>query len=98
MRIYFSLLTGALSLGIERLVFLALMELPPFSKGDSDIIWALPFFGMIVLGMVICGLVAALSVRQQGPRSLVIAGLVMNALSLAIPFLLLVLSVGRIFL
>ncbi len=100
MRIFFSLLTGTLSLGIELLIFLALMELRPFGKGDSDIIWGLPFFGLIVLGIAVPGLLAALNAHKQRqiPERLVIAALIMNALSLAIPVLALLFSIGRIFL
>lgn len=99
MRIYFSLLTGMVSLGIELLVVLALMELPPFGKGASNVIWALPFFGLIVFAIAISGLAVALAVRKQpGASRWALAGLLMNVLSLAIPIVVLVLGIGRIFL
>jgi len=50
MKKYFSLLTGIVALGTEVLVFLSLMEMPPFGTGGSDIVWALPFFELVVLG------------------------------------------------
>ena len=97
MKKYFPLNTGILALGIETLVFLSLMELPPFGKGDSDIIWGLPFFGLIVLGLAIPGLLAALNTKgdPQGSRGLIVAGLITNGLSLAIPILLLFIGVVR---
>ena len=100
MRTYFPLLTGVFSLGTELLVVLALMELPPFGKGDSDMIWGLPFFGLLVLGTAIPGLLVALYVynRREAPGGLVIAGLVMNTLSLAIPILVLAAGFMRIWL
>jgi len=94
---YFPLLTGILALGIEVLVFLSLLEMPPFGKGGSDIIWGLPFFGLIILGLAIPGLTLAMSARStlQGDRRLIIIGLIMNGLSLAAPILALVFGVGR---
>jgi hypothetical protein len=98
MKTYFSLITGIIALGTEVLVFLSLMEMPLFGKGDSDIIWALPFFGMVVLGLGISGLISAVSVRRSAARDgkLVTAGLLMNGLSLAIPILVLMFGVGRL--
>ena len=100
MRKYFSFLTGLLSIGIELFVFLALMELPPFHKGDSDIIWGLPFFCIIVLGLTIPGLVTATALKKgsQGSSSIILLGLFLNGLSLAIPFLLLLFGIIRAFL
>ena len=39
MKKYFCLTTGILALGTEVLVFVSLMEMQPFRKGGSDIIW-----------------------------------------------------------
>ena len=75
------------------------MEMRPFGKGASDIIWALPFFGLVVLGLGISGLISAISIRDKnrGGR-LVIAGLLMNGLSLAVPILALIFGIGRLLL
>jgi hypothetical protein len=99
MKTYFCFITGIFALGTEVLVFLSLMEMPPFGKGGSDIIWALPFFGLVVLGLGISGFISAISVRDKnrGGR-LVIAGLLMNGLSLAVPILALIFGVGRLLL
>jgi predicted permease len=99
MKTCFCFITGIFALGTEVLVFLSLMEMPPFGKGGSDIIWALPFFGLVVLGLGISGLISAISVRDKnrGGR-LVIAGLFMNGLSLAVPILALIFGVGRLLL
>lgn len=84
--------------GTEVLVFLSLMEIRPFGKGDSDIIWALPFFGFVVFGLGVSGLI--LAVRRSGSaaqrRKLVTAGLLLNGLGLAIPILVLMLGIGRL--
>lgn len=95
---FFSLITGIIALGIEVLVSLSLMEMPPFGKGGSDIIWALPFFGFIVFALGISGLISALSVKRGARRGgkLVTAGLLMNGFSLAIPILALALGAGRL--
>jgi hypothetical protein len=87
-----------LALGTEVLVFLSLMEIRPFGKGDSDIIWALPYFGFVVFGLGFSGLISAVTVRGSAARDrkLVTAGLLMNGLSLAIPILVLILGVGRL--
>ena len=100
MKKYISLVTGLLAIGTEVFVFLSLMELPPFSKGDSDIIWGLPFFCLIVSGLAIPGLITAITLQnsRQGSGHLVGIGLILNGLSLAIPFLLLLLGVIRAFL
>jgi predicted permease len=92
------LITGIVALGTEVLVFLSLMEMPPFGQGGSDIIWALPFFGLVVLGLGISGLISAINVRRDTKRGggLVVAGLLMNGLSLAVPILVLMFGVGRL--
>ena len=97
MKTFCFLLTGVLSLGIEMAVVLSLMELPPFGKGGSDIIWGLPFFLLVVLGLAIPGLTSALGAQRnsQGDRRLIVAGLIMNGLSLAVPILVLMFAVGR---
>ena len=97
MKSYFPLVTGFLALGIEVLVFMSLMELPPFGKGGSDIIWGIPFVGLIVLGLASPGLGVAIQSRndpQCSPR-LVVAGLVANALSFAIPIFLVLFGIIR---
>jgi hypothetical protein len=100
MKKFFSLVTGFLALGIELFVFLALMEIPPFHKGDSDIIWGLPFFCLIVLGLTIPGLVTAMVLKKgpQGGDVVILLGLILNGLSLAMPFLLLLFGIIRAFL
>jgi hypothetical protein len=97
---YISFVTGVLAIGIEIFVFLALMELPPFHKGDSDILWGLPFFCILVLGLAIPGLVTALTLKEgmRGTDGFILLGLILNGLSLAIPFLLILLAVIRAFL
>jgi hypothetical protein len=97
MKKYFPLIAGILALVIETMVFLSLMELPPFGKGDSDIIWGLPFFGLIVLGLTILGLRSAMSSKRDslGGGKLATAGLVVNGLGLAIPILLLLFGIIR---
>jgi hypothetical protein len=99
MKKYFSLIAGIVALGTEVLIFLSLMEMPPFGKGGSDIIWGLPFFGLVVFGLAISGLIAAVSVRRSATRGekLITAALLMNGLSLAIPILVLTFGVGRVF-
>jgi hypothetical protein len=95
---YFSLGTGILALGIEFLVGLSLMEMPPFGKGGSDIIWALPFFALVVFALAMPGLLAALSATRKPTRAgkFAMAGLALNGVTLAIPILLLVVAVGRL--
>jgi len=95
---YFSLGSGILALGIEVFVGLSLMEMPPLDKGGSDIVWALPFFALIIFALAIPGLLAALSATRKLTRAgkFAIAGLALNGVSLAIPILLLVLAVGRL--
>ena len=99
MKKYVSFVTGFLAIGIEIFVFLALMELPPFHKGDSDILWGLPFFCIFVLGLAIPGLVMVLTLKKgRGTDGFILLGLILNGLSLAIPFLLILLAVIRAFL
>lgn len=100
MKKYFSFVMGFLGIGIELLVFLALMEIPPFHKGDSDVIWAPPFFCLIVLGLTIPGLITAIALKKDphGNNGITVLGLILNGLSLAIPFLLLLFGVIRAFL
>ena len=95
---YFSLGSGILALGIEVFVALSLLEMPPFGKGGSDIIWALPFFALIIFALAMPGLLAALSATRKRTRhdKFAMAGLVLNGLTLAIPILLLVVAVGRL--
>jgi len=95
---YFSLVTAIVALGTEVLVFLSLMEMPPFGRGSSDIIWALPFFGLIIFASGTFGFLAALSAKRSQTRAgkLATAGVLLNGLSLLIPTLVLVLAVGRL--
>lgn len=82
---------------VEVTVFLALMEKPPFGKGDSDIMWALPASCLIVVTVSTTGLLVAL-VPGTDPRpgsKPVIVGLILNGLSLAIPLVVLLLSIVR---
>jgi hypothetical protein len=74
------------------------MEMPPFGKGGSDIIWALPFFALVVFMLAMPGLLAALGATRKPTRAgkFAMAGLVLNGVSLAIPILLLVVAVGRL--
>jgi len=74
------------------------MEMPPFDKGGSDIVWALPFFALIIFALAMPGLLAALSATRKLTRAgkFAIAGLALNGVSLAIPILLLVVAVGRL--
>jgi hypothetical protein len=81
---YFSLGSGILALGIEVFVGLSLMEMPPFGKGGSDIVWALPFFALIIFALAMPGLLAALSATRKPTRTgkFAIAGLALSALAL----------------
>jgi hypothetical protein len=74
------------------------MELPPFGKGGSDILWALPFFALIVFAVAIPGLLAGLSTMRILTRAgkLAVAGLVLNGVTFSIPILLLVMAVSRL--
>ena len=91
---YFSLGTGILALGIEGFVGLSLMEMPPFGKGGSDIVWALPFFALLIFAVAMPGLLVGLSATRVGKFAR--AGVALNGASLAIPILLLVLAAGRV--
>ena len=95
---YFSLGTGILALGIEGLVGLSLMEMPLFGKGGSDIVWALPFFALLIFALAMPGLLVSLSATRKPTRvgKFARAGVALNGVSLAIPILLLVLAVGRV--
>jgi len=95
---YFSLGTGILALGIEGFVGLSLMEMPPFVKGGSDIVWALPFFALLIFALAMPGLLVGLSATRKPTRvgKFARAGVALNDASLAIPILLLVLAVGRV--
>ena len=95
---YFSLGSGILALGIEVFVGLSLMEMLPFGKGGSDIVWALPFFALIIFALAMPGLLAALSATRKATQQgkFVIAGLALNGVSLGIPILLLVVAAGRL--
>ncbi len=97
MKRYIPLVTGILALGFEIIAFLALMEIPPFGKGDSDIIWGLPCFFLIVLGFSSSGILLAMALKNDTHPSgnLAIYGLALNSLSLAIPALLLLFSILR---
>jgi hypothetical protein len=94
---YFPPVTAIVALGTEVLVFLSLMEMPPFGKGGSDVIWALPFFGLVVFALSTLGFLTALSARRSPTHAgkLAGAGVLLNGLSLLIPTLVLVLAVGR---
>ena len=74
------------------------MEMPPFGKGGSDIVWALPFFALIIFALAMPGLLAALSATRKPTRmgKFAMTGLALNEVSLAIPILLLVVAVGRL--
>ena len=74
------------------------MEMSPFGKGGSDIIWALPFFALVVFMLAMPGLLAALGATRKPTRAgkFSMAGLVLNGVSLAIPILLLVVAVRRL--
>ena len=77
---------------------MSLMEMLPFGKGGSDIIWALPFFGFLVFVLATFGFLAAISTRRTPARAgkLATTGFLLNGLSLAIALLVLVLAVGRL--
>jgi hypothetical protein len=74
------------------------MELPPFGKGGSDILWALPFFALIVSAVAIPRLLAGLGVMRILTQAgkLAMAGLVLNGVTCSIPILLLVMPVSRL--
>ena len=95
---YFSLGSGILALGIEIFVALSLMEMPPLGKGGSDIIWALPFFALLIFALAMPGLLAGLSATHKPTQAgnFAKAGLALNAVTLAAPILLLLVAVGRL--
>ena len=74
------------------------MEMPLFGKSGSDIVWALPFFALLIFAVAMPGLLAGLSAtRKPTPvGKFARAGVALNGVSLAIPILLLVLAVGRV--
>ena len=74
------------------------MEMPPFGKGGSDIILALPFLGLVVFALATLGFLTALSARRSPTHAgkLAAAGVLLNGLSLLIPTLVVVLAVGRL--
>lgn len=74
------------------------MEMSPFGKGGSDIVWALPFFALIIFALAMPGLLAALSATRKPTRTgtFATAGLALNGVSLAFPILLLVVAAGRL--
>ena len=96
---YFSLITAIVALATEVLVFMSLMEMPPFGKGGSDIVWGLPFFGFVIFALATSGFLAGLNAKRSPMRArkLATVGLWLNGLSLVIPILVLVLAVGRLF-
>ena len=65
---YFSLGSGILALGIEGFVGLSLMKMPPFGKGGSDIVWALPFFALLIFALAMPGLLVGLSATRKPTR------------------------------
>ena len=74
------------------------MDMPPFGKGGSDIVWALPFFTPLIFALAMPGLLVGLSATRKPTRvsKFARAGVALNGASLAIPILLLVLAVGRV--
>jgi hypothetical protein len=99
---YFSLSSGILALGIEVFVCLSLMEMPRFGKGGSDIVRALPFFALVIFALAVPGVLLGFNATRVSTIStpaakFAMAGLVLNGVTLAIPILLLVLAVGRLF-
>jgi len=95
---YLSVVTGLLALAIELLALLSLMELPPFGKGGSDLIWGLPFVGLVVFVLAIPGLAFSIGIRRRpgGDRRWANAGLVLNGLSLALPILAILFGLCRV--
>ena len=74
------------------------MEMPPFGKGGSDIVWALPFFALLIFAVAMPGLLVGLSATRKPTRvgKFARAGVALNGASLAIPILLLLLAVCRV--
>src|SRR2546427_936004 len=77
---------------------MSLMEMHPFGKGGSDIIWGLPFFGLIVFVLATSGFFAALSVRRRPTSAgkLATAGVLLKGLSLVISIFVFVFTVARL--
>ena len=98
MSAYLPVFSGVLALIVELFVFLSLMEWPPFGKGDSDIIWALPLFALIVLALTIPGLASALGdlANPLRARRVAVTGVIADGVSLAIPMLFVVLGIARL--
>ena len=73
------------------------MEMPPFGKGGSDVVWAMLFFALLIFAVAMRGLLVSLSATRKLTRvdKFARAGVALNGVSLAIPILLLVLAVGR---
>jgi len=94
---YLPLASGIVALGIEVTTFLSLMELPPFGKGDSDIIWGLPLIGLVVLLLAVPGLGVAINAKKnpEGDSRLALTGVITNGLALAGPLLILLLGILR---
>jgi len=95
---YLPVVTGLLALAIELFALLSLLELPPFGKGGSDLIWGLPFVGLVVLVLAIAGLASSIGIRGRpdGDRRWTNAGLMLNGLSLALPILAILFGVCRV--
>ena len=60
--------------------------MPPFGKGGGDIIWALPFFALVVFMLAMPGLLAALGATRKPTRAgkFAMAGLALNGVTHAI--------------
>jgi hypothetical protein len=76
---------------------LALLEMPPFGKGSSDVVWALPCFGSIILLLAGSGLTMAILVGSRGESKdkRLFAGIVLNGLCLAVPAVALIFGLAR---
>ena len=74
------------------------MEMTPFGKGGSDIVWALPFFALLIFAVATPGLLVGLSATRKPTRvgKFAMTGVALNSAGLAIPILLLVLAVSRV--
>jgi len=98
MKAYLPVFSGVVALVIDVFVFFSLMEWRPFGKGDSDMIWALPLFALIVLALTIPGLASALGALANPlrVRRVAITGVIANGVSLAIPMLFVVLAIDRL--
>lgn len=90
------ILTGVLGLGAEALIVLALFEVPPFGKGSSDVVWALPCFGLVIVGVAGSGMaMALLRSRRVGQDRWIVPSIVLNGLCLAAPVVTLAFGVTR---